>query len=174
LSAFDKVLGGLAWAIAGSAVDIDVDVFFDDNATLGVKNKCAETVCRALVRMKCPAKLQSYQISRQEWKAVHPAVVWVIKTVLETREERQKQMRKLAVYKSVELAADVRRQATREASKDYLGEIEATFGPQRKFKQKEKSKISKDSERVLNVLREYGTVGGAGSEGGEAGLTANS
>jgi hypothetical protein len=50
LSAFDKVLGGLAWAIAGSAVDVDVDVFFDESATLGEKNACAEDVCRALVR----------------------------------------------------------------------------------------------------------------------------
>ncbi len=52
LSSFDKVLGGLAWAIAGSAVDVDVDVFFDDSATMGEKNACSEDVCRALVSLQ--------------------------------------------------------------------------------------------------------------------------
>lgn len=54
-----KKKGGLAWAIAASAVDVDVDVFFDDNATLGEKNRVAEDVCKALVRMNCPHPLRS-------------------------------------------------------------------------------------------------------------------
>jgi hypothetical protein len=34
LSAFDKLTGGLAWCITFSKVDVDFDIFYDDDATL--------------------------------------------------------------------------------------------------------------------------------------------
>jgi len=37
LSPFDRVIGGLAWCIVNSAVDVDVDVIFIENATIGQK-----------------------------------------------------------------------------------------------------------------------------------------
>jgi hypothetical protein len=37
LSPFDMLTGGLAWAIAASNVDVDFDVLYDDDATLGYK-----------------------------------------------------------------------------------------------------------------------------------------
>jgi hypothetical protein len=192
LSSFDKVLGGLAWAIAGSAVDVDVDVFFDDNATLGEKNSCAEDVCRALIRMKCPVKLQSFQITRSDWKSVHPVVVWVIKTVLETREERQQQTRRLALFKSSPLPADLVRAAARPAAASFLEQVGASLGPRRRFRStqtKAHTKVSfsfvcfalfltcpKESDRVQDVLREYGTLGSeaSGAGGGGDALTQGS
>lgn len=37
LSPFDKVIGGLAWAITSSYADVEVDVFFQEDAPLGTK-----------------------------------------------------------------------------------------------------------------------------------------
>ncbi|KAJ7532048.1 hypothetical protein O6H91_14G069900 [Diphasiastrum complanatum] len=37
LSAFDKLTGGLAWCITASNADVDFDLFYDDDATLGLK-----------------------------------------------------------------------------------------------------------------------------------------
>lgn len=37
LSPFDKLTGGLAWSITASNVDVDFDLFYDDDATLGIK-----------------------------------------------------------------------------------------------------------------------------------------
>ena len=37
LSPFDKVVGGLAWSITASGVDVDVDVIFQENASIGQK-----------------------------------------------------------------------------------------------------------------------------------------
>ncbi len=37
LSPFDKLTGGLAWSITASNVDVDFDVLYDDDATLGYK-----------------------------------------------------------------------------------------------------------------------------------------
>lgn len=41
LSPFDKLTGGLAWCITASNADVDFDVFFDDDATLGEKMSAA-------------------------------------------------------------------------------------------------------------------------------------
>jgi hypothetical protein len=35
-----QILGGLAWGISSSRVDLDVDLFFDEEMTLGLKIKC--------------------------------------------------------------------------------------------------------------------------------------
>ena len=155
-----QVLGGLAWAISGSAVDVDVDVFFDDGASLGEKNKCAEDVCRALIRMKSPHKLQSFQITRSDWKNVHTVVVWVIKTVLESREENEKQMRRLALFKAASLPGDLARAQAAPAAKARLAELETLFGPRRRFRRTNRRKEESENERVQNVLREYGMLGG--------------
>jgi len=37
LSPFDRVIGGLAWCLTNSAVDVDIDVVFIENATIGQK-----------------------------------------------------------------------------------------------------------------------------------------
>ena len=37
LSPFDRVIGGLAWCLTNSAVDVDVDVVFVENSTIGQK-----------------------------------------------------------------------------------------------------------------------------------------
>jgi hypothetical protein len=37
LNAFDKVVGGLCWAISASGVAVDVDVLYDDDLQLGQK-----------------------------------------------------------------------------------------------------------------------------------------
>ncbi len=37
LSAFDKVVGGLCWAITASGVAVDVDVLYDEDLSLGAK-----------------------------------------------------------------------------------------------------------------------------------------
>lgn len=37
LSAFDKVVGGMTWCIELCKVDIDVDLLFQENSTIGQK-----------------------------------------------------------------------------------------------------------------------------------------
>ena len=37
LSPFDKVIGGMAWAITNAAGDLDIDIFFQENAQIGQK-----------------------------------------------------------------------------------------------------------------------------------------
>lgn len=37
LSSFDKVVGGMTWCIESCNVDVDVDVLFQENSTIGQK-----------------------------------------------------------------------------------------------------------------------------------------
>jgi hypothetical protein len=120
--------------------------------------------------MKCQHKLQSFQLTRSDWKSVHPVVAWVIKTVLETREERQQQTRRLALFRGPTLPSDAARAAGRPAAAAYGEQVAAALGPQRRFRPTQTRSHAKESERVLDVLREYGTLGSdAGAGGGAAG-----
>ena len=37
LSPFDKIVGGMTWCIQASAFDVDVDLLFQENSTIGQK-----------------------------------------------------------------------------------------------------------------------------------------
>ena len=50
------MLGGLAWCITASNVDVEADLLFDEEMTLGQKIKLGENVVAALRKMRCPAR----------------------------------------------------------------------------------------------------------------------
>lgn len=97
LSNFDKILGGLAWAISSSNFDVDIDVF-QDTDTLAQKLKLGEGVVRSLVKMKCPYPLQTYQIKGLDYKSIFPVIQWLVKKVIETRAETGDLARKFSEY----------------------------------------------------------------------------
>ena len=76
-------------------------------------------------------------------------------------------MRRLALFKSAQLPADEARAQAAPAASERLSELESLFGPRRRFRQTSKAAASGETERVSNVLREYGTLGGAGGEQGD-------
>lgn len=97
LSNFDKILGGLAWAISSSNFDVDIDVF-QDTDSLAQKLKLGEGVVRSLVKMKCPYPLQTYQIKGLDYKSIFPVIQWLVKKVIETRAETGDLARKFSEY----------------------------------------------------------------------------
>lgn len=107
LSNFDKILGGLAWAISSSNVDVDIDVF-QDTDTLAQKLKLGEGVVRSLVKMKCPYPLQTYQIKGLDYKSIFPVIQWLVKKVIETRAETGDLARQYSeyIYKKSDYAYD--------------------------------------------------------------------
>lgn len=87
LSIFDKILGGMTWCISCSNVDIDIS--YSDEMTIGQKIKLAEELIYALQKMKYPFKLFPHQIQGLDYENLFPVFQWLIKFVLETREYRQ-------------------------------------------------------------------------------------
>lgn len=85
LTPFDKVVGGLCWAITGSGVAVNVDVLYDEDLPLGAKIAVGENIVKALRAMGCPAPLQSHQLQGGDYVGIFPAVQFLVKKVLEYR-----------------------------------------------------------------------------------------
>lgn len=97
LSEFDKVVGGLCWCIISSGEDVDVDILFQENSTIGQRIALSEAIVTALRKMNCPANLQPHQIQGgvggSDFPAIFPVIVWLVKKFYERRDEREAQLR---------------------------------------------------------------------------------
>ncbi|CAK9861949.1 unnamed protein product [Sphagnum jensenii] len=124
LSPFDKLTGGLAWSITASNVDVDFDVLYDDDATLGYKIKVGEAIEAALQTMECPYPLQAHQIQGLDYPAVLPVVQWLIKRVIATRQESGDQVRH-STYFSLEGLFSIVVDKEQRLLEEHLAQIEA-------------------------------------------------
>uniref|UniRef100_A0A452UC14 Coiled-coil domain containing 93 n=1 Tax=Ursus maritimus TaxID=29073 RepID=A0A452UC14_URSMA len=74
LSPFDKVVGGMTWCITTCSFDIDVDLLFQENSTIGQKIALSEKIVSVLPRMKCPHQLEPHQIQGMDFIHIFPVV----------------------------------------------------------------------------------------------------
>ena len=89
LPPFDKVVGGLTWCILNCAVDIDVDLLYHENSSIGKKIALTEKIVAVLPKMKCPHRIEPHQIQGLDFINIFPVVQWLVKKALETRAERE-------------------------------------------------------------------------------------
>ena len=162
LPPFDKIVGGLAWSITASNVDVDVDLFYDDDIKMGQKLKLGESVERALRRMRCPFPLQAHQIQGLDYPAIFPVVRWLVKRVIATREELGDRTRSFAAFyyegPSEHRPLDGGARDGRIASAETVGEaLRASYAPQRALRRARGAAPIVDRRRsVRSVLMEYG------------------
>lgn len=160
LSRFDRVIGGLSWCITSSAVDVDADIFFQEDAQIGQKIKLAESIEKALIRMRCPYSLQAFQIQGLDFVSIFPVIQWLVKRVIEYREETGDLMRRHSeaqFNKTDKLPQDKLFEKRKESSTAFVGNISSAYTPRRKFKQQGKS-LNNEVEQVQSTLLEYGRV----------------
>lgn len=75
LSPFDKVIGGLTWCIVNSHVDVDVDLFFQEEANIGFQMYVSLSLSRTFVRHSIRATIDPRSIdprSLARTHAIHP------------------------------------------------------------------------------------------------------
>ena len=155
LSPFDKVVGGLAWSITASGVDVDVDVIFSENSSIGAKIRTSDQIVRAMVAMRCPYPLQSHQIQGLDYVHLFPIIQWLVRKVIETRRLTGDSTRLLSVHqfgKSFRLPEEERR----EEGKGYVLEVVSDYRPQRKFRRKQEARFDSVERRTEATLLEYG------------------
>jgi len=153
ISPFDKILGGLAWAISASNVDVDIDVF-QETAALGQKLKIGESVVRSLVKMQCPYPLQTYQIKGLDYINIFPVVQWLVKKVIETRMETGDTARRFSEYEySRVMPMEKDKDVVRPQQVEFVHELREKYMPQRHFKRHRK--VQPTSTRTL---LEYGNL----------------
>ena len=175
LSEFDKVVGGLCWCITSSGADVDVDILFQENSTIGQRITLSEAIATALKKMQCPCPLQPHQIQGgiggSDYPALQPVIVWLVKKFFERREEREKQLRR---YSSFQFGKNYEFPDFTAGGTLDLSEIINRSKAVRLYRRKE-AKGESEVTRVHSCLLEYGEKmaamrgeGGGGQGGGAA------
>ena len=58
LPPFDKIVGGLTWCVLNCAVDLDVDLLYQENSSIGKKIALTEKIVAVLPNMNCPYSIE--------------------------------------------------------------------------------------------------------------------
>ena len=179
LSEFDKVVGGMCWSITSSGEDVDVDILFQENSTIGQRIALAEAICTALQKMKCPVNIQPHQIQGgvggSDYPALYPAIVWLVKKSFEHREEREAQLRAFSTLQFNKHFQFPNESNSHTVTSD-LDRILDRNKAKRIFKRKDVRGGSEET-RVRACLLEYGvsfSVPGEGDSGNQPGAKSSS
>jgi len=156
LSPFDKVVGGMVWSITGSGVDVDVDIIFTENSTIGQRIRLADQLVKALIKMKSPHPLQAHQIQGLDYDHLFPVIQWLVRAVIEHRRLTGDMVRAQSLSNFAKSYALPSEQRTEESTA-LVDELSHTYArPQRKFRKKGGAGFDTPSARTEGTLLEYG------------------
>ncbi|KAM8857193.1 coiled-coil domain-containing protein 93 isoform 2-T2 [Synchiropus picturatus] len=160
MSPFDKVVGGMTWCITTCNFDVDVDLLFQENSTIGQKIALTEKIVSVLPRMKCPHRLEPHQIQGLDFIHIFPVIQWLVKRAIETREEMGDYVRAYSVsqfLKSHLLPEDQDFLQRRDKATRAVLDVLDLYKPQRKYRrQRDAGDLSDEESRVHSTLLEYG------------------
>ncbi|PNF38272.1 Coiled-coil domain-containing protein 93 [Cryptotermes secundus] len=175
LSSFDKVVGGMTWCIETCNFDVDVDLLFHENLTIGQKIALTEKIVAVLPEMKCPHRIEPHQIQGLDFIHIFPVIQWLVKRSVETREEMGHFVQSFGVSQFNKLCPLVEKQRVMTQQENILRNIltiKEVYRPQRHFRRKDAPPEEEES-CVQSTLLEYGysrTVAvSAAAEPGERG-----
>uniref|UniRef100_A0A8C7YHK8 Coiled-coil domain-containing protein 93 n=1 Tax=Oryzias sinensis TaxID=183150 RepID=A0A8C7YHK8_9TELE len=160
LSPFDKVVGGMTWCITTCNFDVDVDLLFQENSTIGQKIALTEKIVSVLPKMKCPHRLEPHQIQGLDFIHIFPVIQWLVKRAIETREEMGDQVRAFSIaefQKTHKLPEDDEFLQRKDKAVRAIINVQEVYQPQRKYRrQKEAEELLDEESRVHSTLLEYG------------------
>ncbi|CAB1347359.1 unnamed protein product [Coregonus sp. 'balchen'] len=160
LGPFDKVVGGMTWCITTCNFDIDVDLLFQENSTIGQKIALTEKIVSVLPKMKCPHRLEPHQIQGLDFIHIFPVIQWLVKRAIETREEMGDYVRAYSVsqfQKTHSFPEDEDFLQRKEKAVKAVLDVSEVYKPQRKYKrQVEAGELLDEESRVHSTLLEYG------------------
>eukprot|EP00516_Mucochytrium_quahogii_P004690 CAMPEP_0203762498 /NCGR_PEP_ID=MMETSP0098-20131031/15373_1 /ASSEMBLY_ACC=CAM_ASM_000208 /TAXON_ID=96639 /ORGANISM=" , Strain NY0313808BC1" /LENGTH=612 /DNA_ID=CAMNT_0050656935 /DNA_START=17 /DNA_END=1855 /DNA_ORIENTATION=+ len=136
LSDFDKVIGGLCWAITASGEIIDVDLFFQENLHVGQRIRLSENIVKALRGMKCPFDLQAHQIQGGDFPALKPIIDWLCSRVEVTRQLTSNLVRLFAElqYRKVFSSSSDNDASSGQRGTWFSSLVERRYAPSRKYR----------------------------------------
>lgn len=165
ISSFDKIVGGMAWAIEVCAVDIDVDLPFNENLSIGQKISLTEKIVRVLLRMKCPHRIEPHQIQGLDFDHIFPVIQWLVKKAIETKAETEDIHREYAVYLFNKTHGSVDT-----SGKDTSGRVQSAvafsnayavlqerYRPRRRYRHHARHTLKTEAAQVQATLLEYGS-----------------
>ncbi|EZA53949.1 hypothetical protein DMN91_012005 [Ooceraea biroi] len=158
LSNFDKVVGGMTWCIESCNFDVDVDLLFQENLTIGQKISLTEKIVVMLLKMNCPHRIEPHQIQGLDCIHIFPVIQWLVKRSMEMRQEMAGFVRSFALnqfHKKHSFSEDAEIGAT--ANENVIRNlrlVKKAYEPRRLFKQKE-GFIKDKSSRFIGTVLEY-------------------
>ncbi|XP_054274770.1 coiled-coil domain-containing protein 93 isoform X1 [Macrosteles quadrilineatus] len=158
LSAFDKIVGGMTWCIDSCDVDIDVDLLFQENLTIGQKIALTEKIVMVLPKMKCPHRIEPHQIQGLDFIHIYPVIQWLVKHSMERRKEMGDFFRSYAVKQFEKMYSQPEVEAQKafcQKAQLNLKNVQEKFRPQRNFR-RTGDPPTNILERVESTLFEYG------------------
>uniref|UniRef100_A0A4W6DXZ6 Coiled-coil domain-containing protein 93 n=1 Tax=Lates calcarifer TaxID=8187 RepID=A0A4W6DXZ6_LATCA len=175
LSPFDKVVGGMTWCITTCNFDIDVDLLFQENSTIGQKIALTEKIVSVLPKMKCPHRLEPHQIQGLDFIHIFPVIQWLVKRAIETREEMGDYVRAYSIsqfQKTHSLPEDEEFLHRKDKAVKAVLDVLNVYKPQRKYRrQRDAGQLLDEESRVHSTLLEYGSMAAMANEEGK--LTAS-
>ncbi|XP_037645733.1 coiled-coil domain-containing protein 93 isoform X2 [Sebastes umbrosus] len=160
LSPFDKVVGGMTWCITTCNFDIDVDLLFQENSTIGQKIALTEKIVSVLPKMKCPHRLEPHQIQGLDFIHIFPVIQWLVKRAIETREEMGDYVRAYSIsqfQKTHSLPEDEEFLQRKDKAVTAVLDVLEVYKPQRKYRrQRDAGELLDEESRVHSTLLEYG------------------
>eukprot|EP00117_Sycon_ciliatum_P001336 scpid63955/ scgid7041/ Coiled-coil domain-containing protein 93 len=158
LSPFDKIVGGMTWCITTCSIDLDIDLLFQENSTIGQKIALTEKIVAVLPRMKCPHRLEPHQIQGLDFIHIFPVVQWLVKQAIETREEMGDYIRSFSesqFNKEHLLPQDVDFEQRKVTALPTVENILEIYRPQRRYKRPAAGGHDEETQ-VYSTLLEYG------------------
>ncbi|XP_015431156.1 PREDICTED: coiled-coil domain-containing protein 93 isoform X2 [Dufourea novaeangliae] len=158
LSNFDKVIGGMTWCIESCNFDIDIDLLFRENLTIGQKISLTEKIVAMLPKMNCPYRIEPHQIQGLDCIHIFPVIQWLVKRSMETRDQMADFVRSFALNQFHKKHSFIEDAGTTSAVKESLTRniqlVKKSYEPRRLFKHKDGS-IRDESTRFLGTVLEY-------------------
>uniref|UniRef100_A0A0K8U9S3 Coiled-coil domain-containing protein 93 n=1 Tax=Bactrocera latifrons TaxID=174628 RepID=A0A0K8U9S3_BACLA len=158
LSPFDKVVGGMTWCIECCDYDVDVDLLFHENLTIGQKIALVEKIVSVLPQMKCPFQIEPHQIQGLEFLSIHPVIQWLVKKSVENRAERAQRLKKFAIgqfHNHYQYKTDKEQLAKIRNASAHIKRIQELYNPVRAYQRKDAGNED-EKTRVRMTLLEYG------------------
>ncbi|XP_069791325.1 coiled-coil domain-containing protein 93 isoform X2 [Narcine bancroftii] len=150
----------MTWCITTCNFDIDVDLLFQENSTIGQKIALTEKIVSVLPNMKCPHRLEPHQIQGLDFIHIFPVVQWLVKRAIETREEMGDYIRAFSIsqfQKTHSLLEDDDFNQQKDKAVKTVLEVSDVYKPQRKYKRLVGAGELVDEEsRVHSTLLEFG------------------
>ncbi|XP_033639699.1 coiled-coil domain-containing protein 93-like [Asterias rubens] len=159
LTPFDKVVGGMTWCITTCNFDIDVDLLFQENSTIGQKIALTEKIVAVLPRMKCPHRIEPHQIQGLDFIHIYPVVQWLVKRAIETREEMGDLIRAFSISqfnKHHQTPEDVEFESRKDKSVGTISNVKDVYKPQRRYRRQDAHRLRDEELKVQSTLLEYG------------------
>ncbi|KAF2896178.1 hypothetical protein ILUMI_09995 [Ignelater luminosus] len=161
LSPFDKIVGGMTWCIESCNIDVDVDLLFQENSTIGQKIALTEKIVAVLPKMKCPHRIEPHQIQGLDCVHIFPVIQWLVQRSMEFRQEMSSFVQSYAVSQfNKEFLLHEKQMDVQKQILENVNTVREVYRPRRYYRRKTAPPDDLQA-RVQITLLEYGLRGDA-------------